>query len=268
MNKEDFAQFLEQPTREGLRSLLKSHTGEQDNLDFKGSWPTDTKLAKHILALANIGGGCLVVGVEEEGDIITPNGISKIQDKTDIFKSVKKFIPGNLSTSDDIQIFDFSYEATEYPKIKGKKFQVMVVENIPTKIPFVSPQDGENIKKNRIYTRRGAETIEASYEDIQRIISRRIETGYSATPEFELDIHLTQLKMLFEQIDKYHYYRRNGLLAGARTAITRNLAETFGEPVKSDNPNYPEEDYEQFVGKLIEKKKKKIEIELGVQNLT
>ena len=66
--KELFASFFEDPTRENLRDLLKGNTGETKNLDFKEQWPATNGLVKHILAIANSGGGCVVVGVAESDD--------------------------------------------------------------------------------------------------------------------------------------------------------------------------------------------------------
>jgi hypothetical protein len=49
--------------------------------------------------------------------------------------------------------------------------------------------------------------------------------------------------------------------------------ETFSQSVmmgtrhEVPNPNYPEEDFEKFIIRMIEKKKKKIEILLDVSNL-
>jgi hypothetical protein len=53
--REAFARFFEEPTREGLRELLRENFGEANELDFKREWPESSKLAKHVLGLANFG---------------------------------------------------------------------------------------------------------------------------------------------------------------------------------------------------------------------
>ncbi|MBM7572566.1 helix-turn-helix domain-containing protein [Aquibacillus albus] len=264
MHKEDFARFVDEPTREGLRALLKGNSGEQNNLDFKFDWPEGSKLAKHILALANYGGGCIVIGVEEIEDTLTPNGLKEIIDKTKIVKKIDKFLPGILLANDVVELYDFSYEESEYNKIKGKKFQILVVSNLPKRVPFVSPNDGQSIKKNRIYTRRGMGTVEASYEEIQSILNRRIETGYSSTKEMELETHLTQLKTLYGEISRFHTFYPKSPLAEIGTKISQGL---LGDAVKQKNNFYPEEDYEAFISKIIRKKKKRIELDINTFDL-
>lgn len=98
---------------------------------------------------------------------------------------------------------DFSYEESEYPKLKGKSFQVLFVEDDPTHLPFAAVKDGPHVRGNAIYTRRGVATEEANYEELQRIINRRLETGYSSRRELDLKTHLEQLRVLYEQLSPY-----------------------------------------------------------------
>jgi hypothetical protein len=54
---ESFSRFFEAPSRESLRVLLKEHVGELRNCDFKETWPEHAPVARHLLGLANSGGG-------------------------------------------------------------------------------------------------------------------------------------------------------------------------------------------------------------------
>jgi hypothetical protein len=84
--------------------------------------------------LANLGGGCLVVGVGEMPDkTLESKGLTSFTDTADIVKGIKKFLPNNLLTS--LQILSFSYDAAEYPTLVGKKFQVVIVEDDPKHLP-------------------------------------------------------------------------------------------------------------------------------------
>jgi predicted HTH transcriptional regulator len=198
---EEFARFFETPSREALRDLLRGHVGELNCYDFKGTWPTYPKVARHILGLANSSGGCLILGVEEKEDkTFEPVGVDMLRDKADIYKGIQKFISGQLKH----EILDFSYDASEYPKMVGKKFQVLIVEDTPRYIPFVAMSDGDGIRKNAIYVRHGTSSEEANYEELQDMFNRRIETEYSSKYEFDLSKHLSELNILYRNIPRFY----------------------------------------------------------------
>jgi len=157
-------------------------------------------------------------------------------DKADIQKGIQKFIPPQLQ----YEVLNFSYRASEYPKLVGKSFQILLVGNTPAYIPFVSRSDGDGIRANALYTRRGTSTEEANYEELQEMFNRRLETGYSSQGELDLDKHLAELRALFRQVPQYI-----------------NPFEQIS--VFPRNPNYPEESMETFVIRLIEAKKQIIQ---------
>ncbi len=255
MNKtlyEDFANFFEQPTRDGLRNLLKNNFGEFDYLDFKKEWPTFSKVAKHVLAFSNSGGGCIVFGVSQEDDgSLDSKGIDLIVDKSDVDNGISPFIPSEI----EYDILDYKFDTSEYKEIIGKKFQVLFIEDKVKSIPFISQGDSEGIRKNAVYVRRGSKSEEVCYEELQKIINRRVETGYSSTNILKLDEHIEQLKHLYSEIDRFHY--RNAPAANFLRNITNMTRGLYGEPVK--NPAYPDEDLESFIARMISVKKKKIE---------
>lgn len=237
---EGFARFFEKPTRESLRSLIKENIGETDYLDFKEIWIPFTKLSKHILALSNSGGGAIIVGVKENDDGTTiPVGLDEFQDKEKISKGVVKYLPADISW----EVFDFSYEDSEYPTLKGKKFQVLLVDYNAQFIPFLCLKAGDGLKDNTVYVRRGTSTTEATHDDLQRIINERIETGYSSTHVIALSEHLQQLKELYRTKEGSSQF----------SAAAMALAMLEGEKFKG---------YHDFISILIEKKKDKIEKEL------
>ncbi|HLF85913.1 MAG TPA: RNA-binding domain-containing protein, partial [Nitrospiria bacterium] len=235
------AKFFEAPSRESLRDLLRNHIGELNDYDFKGQWPAYPKTARHILGFANSGGGCLIVGVEERDDkTFDPVGIDQLRDKADVQKGIQKCIPAQLK----YEVLDFTYEASEYPKIVGKKFQVVLIEDHPQYIPFVSMSDGDGIRASAVYVRRGTSTEEVNYEELQKMINRRIEKGYSSQGEFDLEKHLAELSVIYSRIPRFHNPFQDTL------EILRGW---------SKNPQFPEGDYEAFVKGLIDEKKKIIE---------
>ena len=203
----------------------------------------------------------MVIGVRQEKDkSLESIGLKTLTDKTDVLNGIQKFLPDLLFSTLSNSILDFPFEESEYPAIKGKKFQVLFVEDDPKHIPFIPTADGEGIRKPRIYVRRGSATGEANHEELQRIINRRLETGYSSQREIDLTTHLRQLQALYRNITEYHYPH-----AITTQAITSMLSPLKGEPKL--NPAYPEEAYEDFVARMIKKKKRLIEVVLNVQDL-
>jgi predicted HTH transcriptional regulator len=237
---EVFAQFFENPTRSTLRTLLRENLGEFNHIDFKKMWLLDAALARHLLGFANSGGGVIVIGVREEDDKnLAPDGLETLADKTDISNSVKRFLPDTLQYS----VLNFRFDESEYAKIKGKQFQVLLIENAPEHLPFVCQADGDKIRKAAIYVRDGVATIEASHEQLQRILNTRIATSHSTDRELTLKDHLDELQILYAM-------------------IPRQVGGLFGlQPIglSTPNPSYPKEHLDSFVARMIEAKKKVIE---------
>lgn len=245
---ENFAHFFEQPTRNGLRDLLKLNYGEHDFLDFKCEWPNLSKVAKHILAFANSGGGCIVFGVyQHKTGELESKGLESLIDKANIYNGVKPFLPEEVS----YDVLDFTFNESEYEKIKGKKFQVLFIENKPEYIPYISVAEGDGIRSSTVYVRRGTNSLIASYEELQRLINKRIETRYSSNSEMDLEAHLTQLKILYKNIQRYKI--EGNLVASMALAVGQTLG---GQRVP--NEIFPEEDFEQFIARMISKKKERI----------
>lgn len=192
---ETFARFFTAPTREALRDLLRHNIGETDYLDFKADWPALPKLARHILALANSGGGALVVGVSQQADgSLFPNGLSSIKDKAHLIPPLSSYLPKPL----EYQVIDFSFSAAEYEVLTGKSFQVLLVEDNPKLLPYLSLRDGEGVRTNVTYVRDGTTSTEAGHVQLQTVLNRRIESGHSSRPRLDLDKHLAQLRLLDE----------------------------------------------------------------------
>lgn len=259
MNKkrhENFAKFFENPSREALRELLQHNTGEEDYLDFKKEWPEIPKLSKHILAFSNSGGGAIIVGVEESDNQLNSIGVKEFADKADIDKGIRNFIGPDIS----YEIIDFPFSESEYPSLKGKVFQVLIVEYDENRLPWVSRNNGKDIKAKAIYVRKGTNSQEASHEDIQRLINIRIGTQFSTTSELELEEHIAQLKILYGHIEKKILIHNPGPLSIDLGEWGKQIsASLFGKKELEDNPIYPKEDYEEFIARMIETKKKTIE---------
>lgn len=266
---EEFAKFFENPTRDKFRELLKGNFGELNNLDFKEDWSsTWGKTAKHILGIANTGGGCLIVGVKQLDDkLLDPIGLKTSVDKADISKGIKKFLPSFLLS--EIEMLDFSFDASEYPKLVGKTFQVLLVGDNPKYLPFVSQAtSGSDIQESEIYVRRGTSTEKTNYEELQRLLNTRIETNQSSQTEIDMQTHFDQLKFLYSLIKEGDLIPKGNFLGIDLTAMSKTIVSLASNFDLKPNPLYPKESIDEFTNKLIHKKKKKIEIELGVENIS
>ncbi len=240
--KEGFASLFRSPDRIKFITFFQENTGEHNYLDFKKEWIETQKLAKHILGLANAGGGILVIGAEENDVGIIPKGISQVKDKTSIKNELQEYISSNL----EYDVYDFIYGAqTEWEEVRNKKFQIMIVEDTPEHIPFVSSRTYDNVLyKNRIYFRSKTNTDEANQDELKKIFNRRLETKISTSSEDEFRRQLEKLKILYSFLD----IRIPGLyFSGIVGAIT------------IPNPKYPQEDFQDFIVRMIEKKKEIIE---------
>jgi hypothetical protein len=249
---ETFSKFFEAPSRELFRDLLRDHPGELPNLDFKSEWPARPELARHVLGMLNSGGGCLVVGVSELVDkTLTPSGLAAMTDKVDIHNSVKKYLPQETHTQ--LTVLDFSYEASEYPKLVGKKFQVLIVDFNPLLVPVVTSGSTTDLREGAIYVRRLASTEEANHDELKTLIDKHIEAATAIRPALDLKVHLEELRKLYDEVPKYQ----------AGLAYAEQFAAMFGR-----SPNAPKESFEQFVLRMIAHKKSVIETALGAVSRT
>lgn len=247
--------LLQEPTLEKFREFLHAQLGEHNSIDFKEQWIEGAPLAKEILALANSKGGIIVFGVAENDDKSTRiEGLATIRDKAVISNDIKNYLSSDLK----YEIYDFSYTTSEYEALNGKHFQMLVVEDTPDHIPFLAKKESGYLKQNMIYIRRGTSCEIANQEELREIISRRINYAHPLNGEpLNLEEHLNQLKVLYESIEKEKVY-----ISGGMAEVLKNLASSMsfgGQKRTEPNPLYPDEEYDEFISRLIVAKKNKIE---------
>lgn len=260
---ESFSKFFEDPTRETFRGLLSENLGEFNSCDFKVIMPSYSKLAKHLLAIGNYGGGCIVLGVQEnEDNSLTSVGLENLTDKAKITSGVEKFLPKPLL--DQIEIGDFPFKSKDYPDLLGKNFQVIFVKFDPEFIPFISLKgSGQEIRKAAIYIRRGTRSEEANYEELRDLLNRRLAVGSATQAAQDLKEHLKELEILYKEIPKI---LRGPTPFNALTQLAENMGNVFGGK-REPNPNFPGETYQEYIRKLLDRKKILVEKVLGVENL-
>ncbi len=96
---ERFARTLEAGDRRVIADLLGNIISEADQIEAKVQIPESSKLAKHVLAIANSGGGAILLGVDD-GPPLKPTGMAEAEfkalDNTDIHRRVQAYIPDRL----------------------------------------------------------------------------------------------------------------------------------------------------------------------------
>lgn len=259
-----FDLIVKNPSRDGFKTFLKESCGELDNIDFKEKWITKGKLAKIMLAMANTGGGVIVLGIQEnKDDNYLAVGIDELKDAADVEKEIKKLVPRNLSYS----VLNFIYDDEIYGEYAGKKFQAIIIADAPEQLPFFSIGASDDIEKDCVYVRRGTSSEKASARDFETMIQRKLEKVFKESNDLSLIEHLEQLQFLYDSIPqkKRILVKKGNRFVGAMEglqALSERMTEIFGEPDQYEevpNENYPSEDYEQFLVRMIDKKKLKIE---------
>lgn len=250
--------LLQEPTLDSLREFLHAQMGEHNSIDFKGQWIEKAALAKEVLALANSQGGFIIFGVSEnENKSIRIEGLPEIRDKAVVSNDLKNFISSNLK----YDVYDFVYDASEYEKLIGKKFQMLVVENTPQFLPFLAKRESGSLKQNMIYVRRGTSCEIANEEELQALINQRMNYLHPTSGKpLELEEHLEQLKILYESTESEHVLHKTNIPA-MMSLLFGSFCEMLSSSAKSVKKNefYPEESYDQFVARMIIDKKNKIE---------
>ena len=238
-----FDLIVKNPSRDGFKTFLKESCGELDNIDFKEKWITKGKLAKIMLAMANTGGGVIVLGIQEnKDDNYLAVGIDELKDAADVEKEIKKLVPRNLSYS----VLDFIYDDEIYGEYAGKKFQAIIIADAPEQLPFFSIGASDDIEKDCVYVRRGTSSEKASARDFETMIQRKLEKVFKESNDLSLKEHLEQLQFLYDSIPqkKRVLVKKGNRFVGAMEglqALSERMTEIFGEPDQYEevpNDNY------------------------------
>ena len=162
-------------SRGDLKNLIK--TGEGSFLEFKRKIASPEKIAREIAAFANTKGGTILIGVDDNGDLIGVEGY--LEEEFWLHKAAHELcVPAA-----DIQMELFHYGKREIMIVKVKE-----AEDKPV---FVK---GE--KRRKVYIRAQDESIEASEERIEIMKNRSSDEGVT----FEYG---EQEQLLFRFLNEY-----------------------------------------------------------------
>jgi hypothetical protein len=151
--------------------------GEGERLEFKrGFEPSDTgewcELIKDVIAMANSGGGCIVIGLADDGN---PSGESAASflalDSADVGNKIYKYTEQHFS--------DFTVERRS---IGGREVAVMNIGGVRLPIIFSAPGEYERpagrkktaFNKGTIYFRHGAKSEPGTTDDLRRALENEL----------------------------------------------------------------------------------------------
>ncbi|MGL4347204.1 MAG: AlbA family DNA-binding domain-containing protein [Chitinophagaceae bacterium] len=250
-HKEYIYNMLTDYNKDTVAKFLKNSEFETAYVDFKREWIKQDKLAKILLAMANSGGGLIFIGIAQEEDgTIDVCGLKSFCDDAKIRQSVQNYIPAVLS----FDIENYSYDTSEYEKLKDKKIQLVRVKSSPKHLPYLSTNEGADIKNNSIYIRHGTICALANNTDIQTLIDARIQTNFIS--QMDLDTHLYQLKKLYHST---HHNVNDYLFGNSRVPHLTGLNLIPRSPANTEFNNY--------INSLIKQKQQLIESVLGIDQL-
>lgn len=127
----------------------------------------------------------------------SPVGLKVLKDSANLKQELKKFLPPALKYA----VKDFGFENSEYEKLVGKKFQILIVEDRPLDLPFVCCADGEKLRNGDIFVRKGTESDRANSYDIDKMVMRKLKVAKAPRiNNLTLEKHLEQLKALYSEL--------------------------------------------------------------------
>jgi Schlafen, AlbA_2 len=158
--------------------LAQIAKGECDCLDFKSGFnPSITgdwcELIKDVVAMANSGGGCVIVGLSDEGKLSGESVAAFIGlDSADIGNKIHKYTGHHFS--------EFSIERRE---VDAGEVAVMTIGGVRLPIIFSVPGEYESppgkkksaFSKGTVYFRHGAKSEPGTTEDLRTALERELE---------------------------------------------------------------------------------------------
>jgi hypothetical protein len=162
---------------ESLLQRALSATRETQHIEFKATFNPSSKESlcetiKDILALANSGGGVIVVGVDNHG---TPLGTDikglLDTDPADLVSKVSAYIGGSF---DGLTVKSHAKAGRLVATVEVAAASVPLIPVRPGTYPKSEAKQGNAFSVGVIYVRHGAKSEPATSQDFERIIERRL----------------------------------------------------------------------------------------------
>jgi len=205
-------------------SLLKSiQDGEGKTIEFKIELPNSNTLAKTIIAFSNTGGGKLIIGVNNQGEIIG------LDSDVNIFELKDK-------------VASIIYE-TCYPTVLPDIYTTTIDDHLlliievyrGNLLPYYLKSKG---KSEGVYIRVGATNRKASYENILELERQRMNISFDQEANREVDLDFLDIASL------------KGRFARAGKVLDQAVMKNFKLVIEDNNTLYPSNGLLILLGKL------------------
>lgn len=162
-------------------------SGEGKNVEFKEELPSSQAIAKTVIAFSNIGGGKLIIGVNDQGRV---TGIKPEVDILELQDKVASIIYDNCYPNVIPDIYTTTIDN-----------QVLLVIEVyrGNLLPYYLKKHGKN---EGVYIRIGATNRKASYENILELERQRMNLGYDQETNREVDFYTLDFSSLSERFAK------------------------------------------------------------------
>jgi ATP-dependent DNA helicase RecG len=205
-------------------SLQKSiQNGEGKTIEFKVELPNSNTLAKTIIAFSNTGGGKLIIGVNDQGEIIG------LEHDVNIFELKDK-------------VASIIYE-TCYPTVLPDIYTTTIDDHLlliievyrGNLLPYYLKNKG---KSEGVYIRVGATNRKASYENILELERQRMNISFDQEANREVDLDSLDITTL------------KGRFARAGKVLDQAVMKNFKLVIEDNNTLYPSNGLLILLGKL------------------
>lgn len=164
--------------------------GESKTLEFKKEFPNNESIAKTVIAFSNTSGGKLIIGVDNNGEII---GLKENVDIFDLQDKIASIIYDNCYPN----IIPEIYTAN----IDGKI--IIVVEVFRGNLlPYYFKKEGKN---DGTYIRIGATNRKASYDNILELERQKRNISFDEEINYDVDFYsldISPIRSEFEKVGK------------------------------------------------------------------